>query len=39
VLAGAVAGNWAVNGVPGFVQEIVEGEEPETPETPAGERG
>jgi polysaccharide chain length determinant protein (PEP-CTERM system associated) len=30
-LAGAVAGNWAVNGVPGFVQEIVEGEEAAKP--------
>jgi len=39
VLAGAVAGNWTVNGVPGFVQEIIEGEEAETPTPPAGEQG
>ena len=38
VLAGAVAGNWAVNGTPGFVQEIIEGEEAETPAAPAGEQ-
>jgi uncharacterized membrane protein len=39
VLVGAVAGNWFVNGIPGFVQEMVEGEEAETPAAPAGERG
>ncbi len=39
VLAGAVAGNWAVNGVPGFVQTIIEGEEAETPAAPGGEQG
>jgi polysaccharide chain length determinant protein (PEP-CTERM system associated) len=36
VLAGAVAGNWTVNGIPGFVQTIIAGEEAETP---TGERG
>jgi len=35
VLAGATAGNWAVNGVPGFIQEVIEGGEAETP---AGEQ-
>ena len=39
VLVGAVAGNWAVNGIPGFIQTIVEGEEAKTPTPPAGERG
>jgi succinoglycan biosynthesis transport protein ExoP len=39
VLAGAVAGNWTVNGVPGFVQAIIEGEELATPTAPAGEQG
>jgi len=38
-LAGAVAGNWAVNGVPGFVQTVIEGEGAETPTPPAGEQG
>jgi len=38
-LAGAVAGNWAVNGVPGFVQTIIDGEGAETPTPPAGEQG
>jgi hypothetical protein len=36
VLAGAIAGNWTVNGVPGFVQEIVEGGEAEGTAEPAG---
>jgi succinoglycan biosynthesis transport protein ExoP len=39
VLAGAVAGNWTVNGVPGFVQSIIDGEGAETPTPPAGEQG
>ncbi len=39
VLVGAVAGNWTVNGIPGFIQTIVEGEEAETPTPPAGEQG
>ena len=38
-LAGAVAGNWSVNGIPGFVQTIIEGEGAETPTPPAGEQG
>jgi hypothetical protein len=38
VLVGAVAGNWAVNGVPGFVQGIVGGEEAEQPVGPAGQQ-
>jgi len=39
VLAGAVAGNWAVNGVPGFVDTIIQGEGAETPAPAAGEQG
>jgi polysaccharide chain length determinant protein (PEP-CTERM system associated) len=42
VLAGAIAGNWRVNGAPGFVQTLIEGEEVETPTAPtapAGEQG
>ena len=39
VLAGAVAGNFAVNGVPGFVQTVIEGDEAETPTPPAREQG
>jgi polysaccharide chain length determinant protein (PEP-CTERM system associated) len=39
VLAGAIAGNWAVNGVPGFVQTLIAGEEPAAPAAPAGEQG
>jgi len=39
VLVGAVAGNWWVNGVPGFVQEVIEGEGTETPAASAEEQG
>jgi hypothetical protein len=39
VLASAVAGNWFVNGVPGFVQTMILGEGAEAPAAPAGEQG
>jgi hypothetical protein len=39
VLAGAIAGNWAVNGVPGFVQTLIAGEEPAAPAAPAAPAG
>ena len=39
VLAGAIAGNWAVNGVPGFVQTLITRGEPEAPAAAAGEQG
>jgi polysaccharide chain length determinant protein (PEP-CTERM system associated) len=39
VLAGAVAGNWAVNGVPGFVHEMIRGEGADAPASPAAEQG
>jgi uncharacterized protein involved in exopolysaccharide biosynthesis len=39
VLAGAVAGNWTVNGVPGFVAKLIPSEQGQAPAPPVEEQG